>query len=303
MNLRNPNLVLFDVMKKILLLTFAAALPFLATSCADYATYSYGSTASVGGGYAPLQVGFVATSFDRWAWDPYCRHYYDRSCGRYWDVRVRNYCSVAPRRYSSAVYPTGHRRGHRLACPTYLPRHAPVAKHRGHSNHSGGGNSNRGRYAPVIHGQSRGVVSLQPLSYSSSNRSRGSSSSPSGSNSRPSSYSPSTRSNSTRSDSSSTNVVPSRRSSSQATQRSGSSSRYQTISATPSQTRSAPTVRSSTYTPRSSSSSSSPRSSSSSSRGSSSRSSSRESSSSKTAPSRSTSSPSRSMSKARQKTR
>ena len=169
-------------MKKILLLASAVALPFLGTSCADYATYGYGSVGTsvggfgnpgfVGGSLAPLQVGFVATSFDRWAWDPYRRHYFDRSCGRYWDPRIRTYCAVAPRRFSAPIYPTGFRRGHRLACPTYLPRHTVVAGNRGHVRGPVRVTSNRGRYAPVIHGQSRGVASIRPSSYSGSNRSR-----------------------------------------------------------------------------------------------------------------------------------
>ena len=97
MNLKTNLHVLFNVMKKILLTTLAMVLPFLAISCADYGTYGYGtvttpvrssgSSVIVGGGLAPLQVGFVATSFDRWAWDPYRRHYFDRSCRRYWNPR------------------------------------------------------------------------------------------------------------------------------------------------------------------------------------------------------------------------
>ena len=116
MNLKTNLHVLFNVMKKILLTTLAMVLPFLAISCADYGTYGYGtvttpvrssgSSVIVGGGLAPLQVGFVATSFDRWAWDPYRRHYFDRSCRRYWNSRSRGYCSVVPSRFSSPIYPT-----------------------------------------------------------------------------------------------------------------------------------------------------------------------------------------------------
>lgn len=293
-------------MKKILLLASAVALPFLATSCADYATYGYGTVGApvggfgnpgfVGRGLAPLQVGFVATSFDRWAWDPWRRHYFDRSCGRYWNPGIRNYCSVAPRRFSSPIYPTGFRRGQRLACPTYLPR-TPVIVNRGRSSRPVGVVSNRGRYAPVIHGQSRGVTSVRPSSY---DRSRNSVSSRSSNSYRPSSYSTPNRSSSTRSggNRSSSYVTPTRRSSSSSTQRSSGSSRYQTVSSPPSRTRSTPTirstptVRSSSYTPRSSSSG-----------GSYSRSSSTRSSATRSTPSRSTSAPSRSVSKARQRTR
>ncbi|MDB4383256.1 hypothetical protein N9294_01160 [bacterium] len=301
-------------MKKILLLASAVALPFLATSCADYATYGYGTVGApiggfgnpgfVGGGLAPLQVGFVATSFDRWAWDPYRRHYFDRSCGRYWDPRIRTYCAVAPRRFSAPIYPTGFRRGHRLACPTYLPRHTVVAGNRGHVRGPVRVTSNRGRYAPVIHGQSRGVASIRPSSYSGSNRSRETVSNRSYGSTRSSGYSTPARSSSSRSDSyrSSSYATPTRRSSSQSTQRSSGSSRYQTVSASPGRTRSTPVVRSSSYTPRSSSSSSyTPRSSPS--RVSSSGSSSSRSTSTRSAPSRSTSSPSRSISQARQRTR
>lgn len=278
-------------MKKMLLLASAVALPFLGTSCADYATYGYGSVGTsvggfgnpgfVGGSLAPLQVGFVATSFDRWAWDPYRRHYFDRSCGRYWDPRIRTYCAVAPRRFSAPIYPTGFRRGHRLACPTYLPRQTVVA-------------GNRGRYAPVIHGQSRGVASIRPSSYSSSNRSRETVSSRSYGSTRSSGYSTPTRSSSSRSDSyrSSNYATPTRRSSSQSNQRSSGSSRYQTVSASPGKTKSTPVIRSSSYTPRSSPS-----------RISSSGSSSSRSTSTRSASLRSTSSPSRSISQARQRTR
>ena len=284
-------------MKKILLTTLAMVLPFLAISCADYGTYGYGivsnpvrssgSSVFVGGALAPLQVGFIATSFDRWAWDPYRRHYFDRSCRRYWNPRVRGYCSVAPSRFLAPIYPTGFRRGNRLTCPTYLPRHSVVAGHRGHSHRSGGIVSNRGTYAPVVHGQSRGVASI-----------------------RPSSYSTSTRSSSSRSGISNSlnQTTSSRGSSSQSVQRPSSSSRYQTISSSPSRPKTTPVLRSSSYTSRSSSSpsqaSSSSRSSSSPSpRRSSSKIASSRSSSTPSRSSRTTSSPSRSVSRARQKTR
>ncbi|MBT6399738.1 MAG: hypothetical protein HOK04_08115, partial [Verrucomicrobia bacterium] len=223
-------------MKKILLTTLAMVLPFLAISCADYGTYGYGtvttpvrssgSSVIVGGGLAPLQVGFVATSFDRWAWDPYRRHYFDRSCRRYWNSRSRGYCSVVPSRFSSPIYPTGFRRGHRLSCPTYLPRHSAVAVHRGDSHRSVGAVSSRGKYAPVIHGQSHGVVSLRPSSYSTSTRSS---------------------SSRTVTRSSLNHTSSPGRTSSQSTQRPSSSSRYQTVSSAPSRSKATPVVRSSSY--------------------------------------------------------
>lgn len=298
MNLKTNLHVLFNVMKKILLTTLAMVLPFLAISCADYGTYGYGtvttpvrssgSSVIVGGGLAPLQVGFVATSFDRWAWDPYRRHYFDRSCRRYWNSRSRGYCSVVPSRFSSPIYPTGFRSGRRLSCPTYLPRRTVVTSHRGHSHQSVGAVSSRGKYAPVIHGQSHGVVSLRPSSYSTSTRSSSSRTvtrsslnhttspgrTPSQSTQRPSS-------------SSRYQTVSSapNRTSSQSTQRPSSSSRYTTVSSAPSRPKATPVVRSSSYTSRSTSSRSP------------------ESTSASRSPSRSTSSPSRSVSRARQKTR
>jgi hypothetical protein len=289
MNLKTNLHVLFNVMKKILLTTLAMVLPFLAISCADYGTYGYGtvttpvrssgSSVIVGGGLAPLQVGFVATSFDRWAWDPYRRHYFDRSCRRYWNSRSRGYCSVVPSRFSSPIYPTGFRSGRRLSCPTYLPRHSAVAIHRGDSHRSVGAVSSRGKYAPVIHGQSHGVVSLRPSSYSTSTRS-------------------SSSRTVTRSSLNHTSLPG--RTSSQSTQRPSSSSRYQTVSSAPSRPKATPVVRSSSYTSRSTSSRSPE---STSSRGSYSKTSSSRSTSASSSPSRSTSSPSRSVSRARQKTR
>ena len=297
MNLKTNLFVLYNVMKKILLTTFAMVLPFLAISCADYGTYGYGTVATpvrssgssvIVGGLAPLQVGFVATSFDRWAWDPYRRHYFDRSCRRYWSPRSRGYCSVTPVRFSSPIYPTGFRRGHRLSCPTYLPRHSAVAIHRGDSHRSVGAVSSRGKYAPVIHGQSHGVVSLRPSSYSTSTRSS-SSRTVTRSSLNQTSAPGRTSSQSTQRPSSSSRYqtvssAPSR-TSSQPTQRPSSSSRYQTASSAPSRPKATPVVRSSSYTSRSTSSRSP------------------ESTSASSSPSRSTSSPSRSVSRARQKTR
>jgi hypothetical protein len=297
MNLKTNLFVLYNVMKKILLTTLAMVLPFLAISCADYGTYGYGTVATpvrssgssvIVGGLAPLQVGFVATSFDRWAWDPYRRHYFDRSCRRYWSPRSRGYCSVTPVRFSSPIYPTGFRRGHRLSCPTYLPRHSAVAIHRGDSHRSVGAVSSRGKYAPVIHGQSHGVVSLRPSSYSTSTRSS-SSRTVTRSSLNQTSAPGRTSSQSTQRPSSSSRYqtvssAPSR-TSSQPTQRPSSSSRHQTASSAPSRPKATPVVRSSSYTSRSTSSRSPV------------------STSASSSPSRSTSSPSRSVSRARQKTR
>ena len=297
MNLKTNLFVLYNVMKKILLTTFAMVLPFLAISCADYGTYGYGTVATpvrssgssvIVGGLAPLQVGFVATSFDRWAWDPYRRHYFDRSCRRYWSPRSRGYCSVTPVRFSSPIYPTGFRRGHRLSCPTYLPRHSAVASHRGHSHRSVGSVSSRGTYAPVIHGQSHGVVSVRPSSYSTSTRSSSSRTVTRSSLNQTSSpgrtLSQSTQRPSSSSRYQTVSSAPSR-TSSQPTQRPSSSSRYQTASSAPSRPKATPVVRSSSYTSRSTSSRSPV------------------STSASSSPSRSTSSPSRSVSRARQKTR
>lgn len=156
-------------MKKILMLIASLGVIPLVTSCADYGVYGYGSTvarpvvatntAFVGGGLAPLQVGFVATTFDRWAWDPFRRHYFDRSCGRFFDPRLRRYCTVVPRRFPTAVYPSGYRRGGRLACPSFLPRTRFAGGHRDHRGHVGVP-ARGGRFAPVVHGTSRGAVPL-----------------------------------------------------------------------------------------------------------------------------------------------
>lgn len=314
-------------MKKILMLATAAlALPFL-TSCADYASYGYGTVGApigggfggggfggggfVGGGLAPLQVGFVATTFDQWAYDPFRRAYFDRRIGRFWDPRLRSYCNVAPRRFATPIYPAGFRRGSRLACPTFLPRHTAVAGNGGRGNLGRGQVvSNRGRYSPVVHGSSRGSTNIRSVG----NYDRRSSGTVSGrgGNYRPSGYTTPTNSrgsvsnrgsNSYRSSGSSTS---NRRSSSQP---SSSPSRYQTVGTTSRssspvvRSRSTPTVRSqpavrtqpvrsssvrsSSYTPTSPSRSISPSRSSYPSRG----------------VSRSTSTPSRSIGQARQRTR
>lgn len=165
------------VMKRIFfLLSGLAAIPLL-TSCADYGVYGttvarpiVGNSGFVSGGFvsgnlAPLQVGFVATTFDRWAWDPYRRFWFDRSCGRYWDYRQNRYCTVVPRRFPTAVYPTGYRRGTRLACPSYLPRTTVVASRGSHFGNFGRGvihhDNNRSRVGPVVHGFSRGSTGLR----------------------------------------------------------------------------------------------------------------------------------------------
>lgn len=161
-------------MKKILLLASSLAVFPLITSCTDYGVYGYSTTVArplvtnvgvVGGTLAPMQVGFVATSINHWAWDPYRRCYFDRSCGRYFDPRLRRYCTVVPHRYPVAVYPSGYRHGARLACPSYLPRNRAVVHHHHHHNHNprgrNGSGGSGGRYAPVVHGSSRGVAPLR----------------------------------------------------------------------------------------------------------------------------------------------
>ena len=162
MNIGRTNFVSPDVMKKILLLLSGLAAIPLFTSCADYGVYSAtvarpigGNPGFVGRGLAPLQVGFVATTFDRWAWDPYRRHWFDRRARRFFDPRLRSYCTVVPRRFATAVYPSGYRRGGRLACPSYLPRNTAVVNR---GNRFG---NNRGRFSPVVHGSSRGAAPLR----------------------------------------------------------------------------------------------------------------------------------------------
>lgn len=252
-------------MKKILLLISSLAAIPLITSCTDYGVYGstvgrpivgnpgfvgggFGNTGFVGGGLAPLQVGFVATSFNQWAYDPFRRHYFDRSCGRYFDPRLRSYCTSVPRRFTTAVYPSGYRRGGSLACPTYLPRNTAVAR-RGNqfgNGHRGTVVSNRGRFTPVVHGSSRGSTYL-----GNSGRFSGSSRGVS-----PSSYGTSNRGSSSRSYSTPSPVrrtatpVPSRRtvSPSPVTR----SNRLRTISTPPSQPRISSPQRSSSssrYTP------------------------------------------------------
>ena len=333
-NLETTISVSLDDMKKILMLATAAlALPFL-TSCADYATYGYASVGApisggyVGGGLAPLQVGFVATTYSQWAYDPYRRAYYDRRVGCFYDHRARRYCTVTPRRYSTPIYPTGYHRGGRLSCPTYLPRH------------SGHGNSrvvsNRGRYSPVVHGSSRGSTSIhsagnydkrssgsssnrgnssRPSGYTNSSPSRGSTSNRGSSTYRPSSSSSSTRKSTYKPSSSSSRYqtvgTTSRNGSSASRSRSTPSVRSQPVvrsqPAVRSQpVRSAPTVRSSSSNRSTPSRSTTPSRSSSPSRSISSRSSSPSRSntpSRSSSPSRSTSTPSRSSSQARQRTR
>lgn len=177
MNFAGAVFVSTRVMKRIFfLLSGLAAIPLL-TSCADYGVYGttvarpivgnsgFVSGSFVSGNLAPLQVGFVATTFDRWAWDPYRRFWFDRSCGRYWDYRQNRYCTVVPRRFPTAVYPTGYRRGTRLACPSYLPRTTVVARHGSHFGNFGRGvihhDNNRSRVSPVVHGFSRGSSDLR----------------------------------------------------------------------------------------------------------------------------------------------
>ena len=329
-------------MKKILWFLSGLAVVPLFTSCADYGVYGVatpapiiGNPGFVGGdfvnngavgGLAPLQVGFVATTFDRWAWDPYCRHYYDRSCGRYWDFQARRYCTVVPRRFPTAVYPVGYRRSARLACPSYLPR-TPVVVNRGprivNNNQFVNINSNRGRDAPVVHGTSCDAIPLQNQSRSNT-YSRGGSSTRFNSPAAPmqrtvspvSSRGTVTPSKAARNSNLKTISTGSRGSSSSITNvrqispsrysktpSRSTSSNYSTLSrpsansshsTAPSTSRSAPTIRKSAYTPSRSSTKSSSHTRSSTS--------SRSSSYSKTS-SRSTSSVSRSMNKARQRTR
>lgn len=280
MNIESVNSVSLYVMKKILMFAVSLLAVPLFSSCTDYGVYghtggfnnfggpggfnNFGGPVGfnqgfVGGGLAPLQVGFVATSFDRWAYDPFRRAYFDRRVGRFYDPRLRNYCRVAPRRFSTAVYPSGHRRGRALACPPFLPRTDAVARNggRGVSRNTAGFNQNRGRFAPVVHGVSRGSSSLRGASngrdYGSYGNSRSSNSRGSLSNRGPVS-------------------APVRGSSgSRQSVRPSSSSRLQTVSAPPSRgqsirprpapvvrsqpTRSSPSVRQSSYSRSSSGSS------------------------------------------------
>ncbi len=103
------------------------------SSCSEYGVYgTTGTTYRTGYGhghstsgyvstYAPLEVGFIATTYDRWSYDPWRRCYYDRSLRRYYDHRARRYCHAVPRRYVKPYYPTGYLRGRPLSCPNYLP--------------------------------------------------------------------------------------------------------------------------------------------------------------------------------------
>lgn len=160
-NLNHSHDVLPSAMKKILMLTASLLAWPLFTSCTEYSSYGYSSGSSGGyanssygysQSYAPLQVGFISTSYDRWAYDPYRRSYYDRSVNRYYNSSSRNYYSASPRRYSTAHYPSGYRRGSQISCPTYLPRHS----NHGHSSHGRvAQRESHGRTTPVIHGSSR----------------------------------------------------------------------------------------------------------------------------------------------------
>lgn len=137
-------------MKKLLMLTASLlAWPFL-SSCTEYGAYGqtggYATTShayphSYSRGYAPLRVGFISTTFDRWSYDPYRRCYYDRSIGKYYNYRSRGYYTAAPRRYSSPRYPSGYRSGSRISCPSYLPRKFTQRA--------------QNRYATILHGSSR----------------------------------------------------------------------------------------------------------------------------------------------------
>lgn len=143
-------------MKKLLM--FAASLLAwpLFSSCTEYGAYgrtggfSSGYTASsygYGHGYAPLRVGFIGTTYDRWSYDPYRRCYYDRSIGQYYNYGSRAYYRTAPRRYTSPRYPSGYSKGTRISCPSYLPRTSA----RSHLS----SRYPASRYTPVLHGSSR----------------------------------------------------------------------------------------------------------------------------------------------------
>ncbi|MGC6465467.1 MAG: hypothetical protein ACON5N_07775 [Akkermansiaceae bacterium] len=66
---------------------------------------------------------FIPTNNERWAYDPYCRSYFDRVSNRYYDHSNRRYHSSAPARYVRAHYPTGYRHGQVIPCPNSLPAH------------------------------------------------------------------------------------------------------------------------------------------------------------------------------------
>jgi len=131
----------------------AALLP----SCSDYdSIYGYSGHYSSGGNYhstsiaystayAPLGVGFISTSYDRWCWDPYRHCYYDRSLRRYYNHVSYTYYSSPPRKHRSVSYPEGYRSGVRLPCPSYLPRdrHPSQVGHGNHSRPSDSKQSNR----------------------------------------------------------------------------------------------------------------------------------------------------------------
>ena len=112
-------------MKKILIIAASLLAWPVFSSCTDYGVYGTNSGYNggyVNAGYAPLQVGFIGTSYNRWAYDPYRRAYFDRSLNRYYNISTRRYYVSTPRRYSRAVYPRGYRKGSRINAPSYLPR-------------------------------------------------------------------------------------------------------------------------------------------------------------------------------------
>ena len=140
-------------MKTILMLAASLLAWPLLSSCTEYGAYgqtggyttsSYGYSQS----YAPLRVGFISTSYDRWSYDPYRRCYYDRSIGSYYNYNSRSYYTTAPRRYSSPRYPSGYRKGSKISCPSYLPRNSS------RGNYGQRHVSPSSRYAPVLHGSS-----------------------------------------------------------------------------------------------------------------------------------------------------
>ena len=177
MNFPRYLVVVSTVMKSILMLAASLlAWPFL-SSCSDYGTYGYSAGYSSGGyaspgygyssgygyNYAPLQVGFISTTYDRWSYDPYRRCYYDRSLRRYYNYGSRTYYSSPPRRYSTPYYPTGYRKGRPIAAPSYLPRHSG-----NHGPQRGSGSYNRG---PVNSGNyNRGSYNRGSSNYNTSPR-------------------------------------------------------------------------------------------------------------------------------------
>lgn len=130
LNFTSERSVTSSSMKKVFLFAGGLIAASVLSSCSDYATYGvqssyssgFGSSGFYSGGYAPLSVGFIGTTYDRWAYDPFRRSYFDRRLGRYYNHFGRSYYSVAPRRYSSPRYPRGYRRGHRYKPNVFLPR-------------------------------------------------------------------------------------------------------------------------------------------------------------------------------------